>query len=147
MRGFFERLYAQVCPLVRSLFGQSWARFGVVGVTSTAVYFLTGLAFEYAGLPVLVGNAAAYLLGFIVSYFGHKLWSFPSAVRHSGALPRFIVVWFAGLLLNTLIIWLGIRLGLAYIVAMCAAIAFVPLFTYFVNRFWVFRHLPVRGAE
>lgn len=133
-----QKIFAQVMRGIRYFFGQSWARFGIVGVAATMVYFVIGFALERMGVLVLFGNAIAYVLGFIVSYFGHKLWSFRSSARHATSLPRFIIVWFAGLALNTLIIWSCMRLGLAYMIAMGVAIVLVPVFTYCMQKLWVF---------
>ena len=138
---------AQIRRTAQYFFGQSWVRFGIVGVAATIVYFVIGISLERAGVAVLVGNAVAYVLGFIVSYFGHKLWSFQSSASHGSALPRFLIAWFAGLGLNTLIIWALMRFGAPYVVAMWVAIVLVPVFTYFAQKFWVFRQPPERGPE
>lgn len=140
-------LGAQARRLCHYVFGQSWARFGIVGVTATLVYYISGLGFERTGIPVLLGNAGAYVLGFMVSYFGHKLWSFQSASQHGRTLPRFFVTWCLGLGLNTLIIWLLIHYNVPYAIAMWVAIALVPIFTYFMNKFWVFRQHAVHTQE
>ncbi len=65
--------------------------FGVVGVFATLCYAgvmsvtISGLSWQ-----PLVGNALAYLLATLVSYFGHKLLTFRSRVAHHRALPKFL---------------------------------------------------------
>jgi len=65
--------------------------FGVVGVCATLCYAgvmsvtISGLSWQ-----PLVGNALAYLLSTLVSYFGHKWLTFRSRVAHHRAMPKFL---------------------------------------------------------
>ena len=102
---------------VRGLLARRWIRFGIVGGAATLVYFFCGIAFvTLLGLPVLLGNALAYLAGFVVSYLGQCLWTFRAGI-----------------------IWLLTRVGVIYEVAMWAAIVAVPVAVYFICKRWVFR--------
>lgn len=132
------------------IFGRSWVRFGLVGVAATVTYAAMALIFERWGVPVLLGNALAYVTGFGVSYAGHRLWSFQSDAAHGRALPRFAAAQAIGLGLNTLIIATLMRLGLPYILAMPAAVAAVPVAIYFISKYWVFRapaSSPIRNRH
>lgn len=125
---------------VRNLLARRWIRFGLVGGAATLVYFFCGLVFvTLLGLPVLVGNALAYLAGFVVSYLGQCLWTFRAAGAHRTMLPRFAATQAVGLALNSGIIWLLTRVGVAYEVAMWAAIVAVPVAVYVICKRWVFR--------
>lgn len=120
-------------------FGQRWVRFGIVGGISTAVYAGLGLACAWWNWPVLIGNAFAYILSFVVSYLGQKNWTFSSQLPHAQLLPKFAAVQGAGLLLNTAIIALLMHFGLPYMFAMPVAIVLVPVFVYVVSKLWIFR--------
>ncbi len=125
---------------VRGLLARRWIRFGIVGGAATLVYFFCGIAFvTLLGLPVLLGNALAYLAGFVVSYLGQCLWTFRAGGAHRTMLPRFAVTQAVGLALNSGIIWLLTRVGVIYEVAMWAAIVAVPVAVYFICKRWVFR--------
>lgn len=126
-------------------FGQRWVRFGFVGFASTAVYAGLGLAFAWWNCPVLVGNALAYILSFMVSYLGQKNWTFGSHLPHSQILPKFAALQGAGLLLNTAIIAVLMHFGLPYMFAMPVAIVLVPVFVYVVSKLWVFRNPSVNS--
>ena len=125
---------------VRGLLARRWMRFCIVGGTASLVYFASGLFWvNLLGLPVLAGNALAYLAGFVVSYLGQCLWTFQAAGSHRTMLPRYAATQALGLTLNSALIWLLTAAGLSYPVAMWAAIAAVPVAVYFICKLWVFR--------
>lgn len=125
---------------VRGLLARRWIRFCLVGGAATLVYFFCGVAFvTLLGLPVLLGNAFAFLAGFVVSYLGQCLWTFRAGGTHRIMLPRFAATQAVGLALNSGIIWLLTHVGVAYEVAMGAAIVAVPVVVYVICKCWVFR--------
>lgn len=125
---------------VRGLLARRWMRFCIVGGAATLVYYFSGLFFvSLLGLPVLAGNALAYLAGFVVSYLGQCLWTFQAEGSHRAMLPRFAATQGVGLALNSGIIWLLMAAGMSYAVAMWVAIAAVPVAVYFICKLWVFR--------
>lgn len=125
---------------VLRLLARRWMRFCIVGGAASLVYFGCGLFFvSLLGLPVMAGNALAYLAGFVVSYLGQCLWTFQARGSHLAMLSRFAATQVLGLALNSLIIWLLVRLGVDYALAMWVAIAAVPVAVYFICKLWVFR--------
>ena len=125
---------------VRRLLARRWVRFGLVGGAATLVYYFCGLGLAaIPGMPVLAGNAVAYLVGFVVSYLGQALWTFEARGAHRRMLPRFAATQAVGLGLNSGIIWLLMRAGVSYAVAMWVAIAAVPVAVYLICKLWVFR--------
>ena len=135
-----------IAALVRGMLAKRWVRFGIVGGAASVSYFLLGLLFvSMLGLPTLVGNALAYALSFIVFYLGQSLWTFQvagagSGLSHRAMLPRFAATQAMGLGLNSVIIWLLMRFGLTYEVAMPMAVLLVPVMVYLLCKYWVFRH-------
>ena len=75
-----------------------------------------------------------------VTYLGQSLWVFRE-FRHSLArLRKFLVSVFAGLLANIGIMALAVQVfGLNYLVGFAAALVIVPITTFLINKFWVFR--------
>lgn len=99
---------------VQSLLARRWVRFGLMGGLATLCYALLGLLFVNVwALPLLVGNGLAYLISFFVSYLGQSLWTFQARGGHRAMLPRFAATQAVGLGLNSCIVWLLVRLGLA----------------------------------
>jgi putative flippase GtrA len=68
-------------------------RFAAVGLINSAV----GLAAIYGlmyflGIPPLAANAAGYALGFTVGFMLNRIWTFESAHRMTGQVPRYLLV-------------------------------------------------------
>ncbi|MDR2573907.1 MAG: GtrA family protein [Desulfovibrio sp.] len=125
---------------VRPLLARRWTRFGLMGGISTLSYFLFGcLLVTILGLPVFVGNTAAYLLSFGISYMGQCRWTFQAQGIHKNMLPRYALTQGFGLCLNTCLIWLLGRAGLSYIMSMPVAALLVALVTYLLCKYFVFK--------
>ncbi|MFT4301245.1 MAG: GtrA family protein [Desulfovibrio sp.] len=145
MSGLRPPCLSDLTAFVRGLLGKRWIRFGMVGGAATLTYVLLGLLFvNLWGMHVLMGNALAYALSFIVSYLGQSLWTFGTASSASGLshwtrLARFAAAQALGLGLNSAIIWLLMRLSLTYEVAMPVAVLLVPVMVYLLCKYWVFR--------
>ncbi len=152
-KGLRAPVTADLVAFVRALLARRWVRFGIVGGASTLVYVLLGLFFvSMPAIPVLVGNALAYVLSFVVSYLGQCLWTFRTGdasrdLSHRAMLPRFAAIQALGLGLNSAIIWVLMRFGLSYEIAMPAAVLLVPVMVYFLCKYWVFRQrAPVASS-
>lgn len=122
-----------------AFFGQRWVRFGIVGGLSTAIYVALGISCEWLHIPVLLGNAIAYVLSFVFSYLAQRSWTFQSKLPHSQLLPKYAALQAGGLGLNTCIIAVLMHFGLPYVIAMGIAVVLVPFVVYIFNKVWVFR--------
>ena len=122
------------------LLARRWMRFGIVGGAASLTYYFCGLFFvNLLGLPVLAGNTLAFVISFAVSYLGQALWTFQGKGGHRTMLPRFAATQGVALGFNSVLIWLLVRAGISYAVAMWVAIAAVPVAVYFICKLWVFR--------
>lgn len=131
--------------LIRWILAKRWIRFAIVGAAATVSYYLLGLLFvPFLGLPILVGNALAYVLSFTVSYLGQSQWTFAAGQSHAVMLPRFAAVQGIGLIVNSCVIEALTRLGVVYELAMIAAIVTVPVVVYVLCNCWVFRQKDER---
>lgn len=124
---------------LREFFGQRWVRFGIVGAISTAIYMAFGIGCEWLNMPVLLGNAIAYVISFVFSYLAQRAWTFRSKLPHAQLLPKYAALQAGGLGLNTCIIALLMHFGLPYIISMGIAVVLVPFVVYILNKVWVFR--------
>jgi len=117
-------------------------RYAYVGAFATLAHYLL-----LVGLVELAGShpaAAAILgawLGAAVAYWSNRRWTFPTtAVPHTQAAWRFMVVAAAGSLVNGAIVAAGTQwVGVHYLLAQVAATGTVMLLTYHVNRWWTFQ--------
>jgi putative flippase GtrA len=117
------------------------ARFGLVGVVSTAVYFLLSVAMvELASLRPMGASVIGQIGAGIVSYLGHVIYSFRVRRDHRRHGWRFVVIAAATFGLNVLLIWLLTEVAqLPYWIAFASLVVMIPTINYIGNRFWVFR--------
>lgn len=143
-----EKFYCSKLELCKNLFhwfrnrtlAKRQFRFAVVGSLATGSYFLLGLLFvNLLGLQTFVGNTLAYLLSFIISYLGQSLWTFEARGPHGAMLLRFALAQLLGLLINSCIVGLCMRMGAPYMLSMLVAIIVVPVIVYLICKYWVFR--------
>lgn len=119
---------------------RSVATFVVVGGVTTAVHICAGLlAHHLAGLEPFGANLLAWCVAFLVSYAGHKTYSFRSPGKVRRSMPKFFALSLTNLILNQLIVYtVSTSAGHPYWVSLVAMVAVVPAFTYFMGRMWVF---------
>ena len=90
-----------------------FAKFGLVGVSNTAVDFVVFNALHFlVGLPAVPANVVSYSTGILNSYIWNRGWAFAdrrSDARHP-EFVRFVLVNLGGLAVNTAIVW-GLRTG------------------------------------
>lgn len=124
-------------------------KFGIVGVTSASVNYIVVIALvEITRLTPLVANIFGYLIGFLVSFSGHKYWTFSSHSTSASSLPKFLVVSAAGFLANENLFYLFLNyLYLDYKIALLLVLLIVPPFTFLFSKLWAFRHQQIDTAN
>lgn len=124
----------------RELAGQM-LRYGITGIALAALYaavYWVGARLLHS--PAQVANAAGFLVAFVAGYILHSRWSFRRHGRRSGwSWTRFLIVNFAGYLLNCLWIWLIVQhLGRPIELSIVPIVSLTPTFTFLLNRRWTF---------
>lgn len=116
------------------------ARFGVVGMVSTAVHIMiVWLLLVSTAFPPLVANTFAFLTAFGISFVGNYRWTFGSPGNMGRAIKRFLLISVSAFVMNTLL--LAVLLSGEWFSPVIAAIfsaAVVPLITFVASRFWGF---------
>lgn len=126
--------------LIRHSLDKRWVRFGLVGTIATISYYLLGFLFvTILGWPLLLGNGAAYLLSFVVSYLGQSRWTFGVKGQPGRRLVKYAAAQLFGLGFNTCIIEACSRMHISYELSMLIATALVPVAVYLLCKYWVFR--------
>jgi putative flippase GtrA len=116
-------------------------RFGVVGLTATAMHYLTLiLMVELLAIPPTLANGLAFLCALFITYLGQSLWVFQERSQHSiTQMLRFTVSLGVGLLSNMAIMAVSMHaLGLGYQNGFLLSLLLVPVLSFMINRFWVF---------
>ena len=115
--------------------------FGIVGGVATLVHYGTAIvAAEYSGIST--ANLIGFLVAFSVSYVGHSRMTFrlaPDERDHISRLPRFLVTAIAGFSASQAVLLVAKGGGFPSWISLAVATAAIPLFSFFVARFWVFR--------
>jgi len=128
-----------IARIVREVF--TAGRFGLVGVTATAVHVLVvWLLLELTQLPVLAANFFAFLTAFCVTFLGNYYWTFARQGDPRQALKRLFSVSFAAMVVNNVVlVWLVGRGWLSEFHSALVALAVIPVITFLASRLWVFR--------
>ncbi len=124
-------LIAQVC------------RFGIVGLTAATVHFsiVVYLVQAHSFVP-LIANVFAFGISFQLSYFGHRMWTFSETiVTHKVAASKLLFVQIVNFGLNELLFFIFLSFHLPYTIALLIVLAVLPIFTFFISKVWVFRHV------
>jgi putative flippase GtrA len=83
------------------------ARFAVVGVATAGVYLGLLWLVTAAGLSTVLASAPAFLIAVGFNYLMHKSWTFANDEAHARTGPRFAAMIIGGLIINSLILYLG----------------------------------------
>ena len=113
--------------------------FLVVGVASTLLHYaVMVLAIEGLGVPVVMAAGAGFLAGALLSYTLNRRLSFASQRPHREGLPRFALMVICGVTLNSVLLALGVSLGLHYLPAQVLATVGVMGFNFACMKYWIF---------
>ncbi|MGR3492547.1 MAG: GtrA family protein, partial [Shimia sp.] len=118
----------------RTLWGQAW-RFGAIAAGNTLLGYAFILFIVYLGsVPVFWANVVGYGIGWVLSYWLNRTWTFQHRGSKRATAWRFVIAAGVSFALNLAIIY-GLKAqGVAYPVAqICGAVAYAVLF------FWMLR--------
>lgn len=125
-----------------------FVRFCVVGVANTAVGVGTYELALVAGAAYLVAGAGAFLLGTLTGYALNRSWTFRADSAHVIALPRYLGVQGAALLLNLVLLFALVDgIGVPEAAGQALALPAVSLATFLTHRRWTFADALRRGAR
>lgn len=115
-------------------------RFFLVGGFTAGVYF--GLLFLFHSqleIAAIVSSSVAYIIGVAVNYLLHYVWTFKSSEQHKVAIVRYLLMCFAGFLINISILYVGLNAsGSNFIPVQAVAIIGILFWNFLVSSLWVF---------
>lgn len=123
------------CVAMRSLI-----TFGFAGGFVTLVHIAVGLFLHNVlGISAFNANLMAFCVGFFLSYYMHRTYTFRSKAKVSRSMPRFFVIAAISLVLNQLSVYGVVNIaGQPYYLALATMIVVVGIFTYVMGRIWAF---------
>lgn len=115
-------------------------RFALVGTLGAIVHVSTVmLLVSHLQIHPLSANVLGFLLGFHVSYFGHRYWTFSETnVSHQVAFPRLLVLQIFNFIANETMFYILLSLHLPYVLALLIVLCILPAMTFTVSRLWIF---------
>ena len=124
------------------VFRTQFLRFIMVGATATlTTYLILIFLVEIWRMNVIGASVLGYVAGIAVNYKLNYGFTFRSERQHRILIPKFVVVALTGLLLNTGLMFIGVNLfGIHYVLAQLAAVAVVLIWSFSINRLWVFKN-------
>ena len=132
---------------MKLLNGVPWRQFASflgVGFASAAVDGGTFLALHHLGLASWLANVIGYALSFMVNYHGNRLVVF-KARSVPGTLRRYLVLVLFNLGVSTLLVHLGLVIGLPAWLAKGVSMAVVAVVNFGAMRWWVFRDRSIQS--
>lgn len=121
-----------------------FVRFLGAGATATALHYVTLIALVNFGAPALPASAAGSVVGLMTHYFISRRWVFVHAHPQRTAFIRFVLVSALAFLLNSLLMWAGLALGLHYLIAQILSTLSVMLVNYVLHANWTFMNGAIR---
>lgn len=119
---------------------KQFVKYSAVGLIGTSVhYLLLWILVEWGHLSSVEGTVCGFVAGAITNYFANYFLTFKSRKSHRVALPQFLSIAIAGLVVNTLVMAAGIHwLNLHYLVIQMFATGLVLIVTFLGNKYWTF---------
>lgn len=109
-----------------------------VTLFSAAIYSAT----VYFGVMPLAANVVSHGCGMAAGYAVHSRWSFKADTDEGerAMIARFLIASAFAFLLNSLWVWLAVdMMRLHPLAPLPAMVVLTPLFSFALNRYWVFR--------
>jgi putative flippase GtrA len=123
---------------------RQFGHFSGVGLVSAIGHYglLVTLAQGFTVAPV-PASAAGALLGAMINYSLNYRFTFRSARRHRDIVLKFVIIASAGLILNTIFMYLGIELlKIHYLISQVITSGLVLIWSFLGNRYWTFHVKP-----
>ncbi|MES2352824.1 MAG: GtrA family protein [Pseudomonadota bacterium] len=129
-----------------SIFWQ-FVSFAGVGAVATGVHYLILISLVQAsGVNPTLASAIGALAGAFVSYTLNYRYTFRSTASHAVSLAKFFIIAGVGLLLNSLVMWIGTSgFHMHYLLSQIIATGLVLIWNFAGNRFWTFRECANEG--
>jgi putative flippase GtrA len=117
------------------------ARFALIGIVSTLTYGASMLGFlQFTTINAIVANPLASLIAFIVSFMGHRYFTFRTGANWWAELGKFTPVALAQLVASQSIVTVTTLENWNPMIATVVVMFVIPISSYIVNKLWVFRY-------
>ena len=117
-------------------------RFAIVGAAGTALHYVV-LVLLVTGLDrdPAVGAVLGATCGAAFNYWLNHRFTFRSDRSHAQAVPRFISMAAAGIVLNGMIVKALTLAGVHYLLSQAIATPIILVLNFFLSKLWIFRRI------
>lgn len=115
-------------------------KFSIVGFLGAAIDFgLLALLVELGHWPVLLANTCSFIIALVNNFWLNKFWTWrDKSDKHVGQFFKYGLTSCVGLGINTVLMWVSLKIGLYYLLAKFFISIIVAFWNYLVNNFWTF---------
>ncbi|MFW2543252.1 GtrA family protein [Primorskyibacter sp. 2E107] len=114
-------------------------RFALVGATVAGLYIALYITLLWVGLPIIVANAAAFVVAVSFQYLAQARFTFAKPVGDTRQVLKFTVMVGIGFMTSAGITgFLGPKLGLSHGVSALLVTIILPIQNYLLMSLWVF---------
>lgn len=120
----------------------SFVKFGMVGATTAAIYFLVmWLADSMLGLNYIASVSVAYFFSTVFHFLANRHFTFGAAKeRQHQQILRYLVMWVLNYLITIAIVGFCVeKLRLSAYWGVCISVVFTVLIGYLLSHYWVFK--------
>lgn len=133
-----KKVYLQLLnnPFIALLF-----RYGIVGVVASIVHgTISYMVVNHFNMYYLYAHSVGFIFGLFTAYFGHYFYSFKDNKNHSDRFPRFFIISLIAFFIHEISAYFLVDFsGIDYSTRVLPfLVVTVPIFTFLLNRFWVF---------
>ncbi len=120
---------------------KQFAKFCIVGVSNTAIYFVVYYFLLWIDLPYLWANTAGFVISVANGYFWNHRYVFEAGKTPKKAhVVKTYVAYGITFVMSSVLIWIEVEaLGISAYLAPLVAAAITVLLNFFMNRYWVYR--------
>lgn len=133
-----KKAYLQLLnnPFITLLF-----RYGIVGVVASVIHGLVSyIVVNTFDIYYLYAHSVGFIFGLFTAYLGHYFYSFKETKNHRDRFPKFFVIALIAFIIHELSAYVLVDFsGFDYSTRVLPfLVVTVPIFTFLLNRFWVF---------
>ena len=116
-------------------------KFGVVGFSASVVNFVIVIFLvEFFQIHPLLANLFAFFTAFMVSYIGHRYWTFAHKDhRFIKCMPKFFATALLSLSVSEGLYYIMLRYKVSYEIGLLFVIIVVACLSFTISKFWAFR--------
>ncbi len=125
------------------------SRFAMIGILAAVMHNGVALLLVWRlGANPFLANGIAFLLAFLVSFYGQYHWTFRCSGNRTKVMIRFFMISFTAFLVNNIALAVLLENGwMSEYLSIVSSTLVIPMFTYVVSRLWVFKDSTPRGNE